>query len=136
MSWRQLDLLNSQFKNGEVVEVKWGKEWLEAKVIEGRKGGTYEVKFMADDFRKIASKNEIRKGILTYLTSEGQLPLFLSRLLSIQGVLTTYTPYMLLTATLYNIVVVVARFQDENATVVKPCTIRTCSNQMCIGFFT
>ena len=62
MSWRQLDLLNSQFKNGEVVEVKWGKEWLEAKVIEGRKGGTYEVKFMADDFRKIASKNEIRKG--------------------------------------------------------------------------
>ena len=83
MSWRQLDLLNSQFENGEIVEVKWGKEWLEAKVIEGRKGGTYEVKFTADDYRKIASKNEIRKGSLTYLTSLDKLPLFLPRLLSI-----------------------------------------------------
>ena len=54
MSWRQLELLNSQFKNGEVVMVKWGKEWLKAEVIEGRKGGTYEVRFLADNFRKIA----------------------------------------------------------------------------------
>lgn len=63
MSWRQLALQNKRFKEGERVEVKWGKEWLEAVVMGERRGGAYEIRFTLDDFTKIALRNEMRKGI-------------------------------------------------------------------------